>query len=102
MNKTKHEKDGAANAVVEPKRYEEAFKRPAVEHWLRSGRNGAQIARELGMSSPSLKEWKRRSGSRGPRAACRVGTEARAARHSKKTPGLLSEVPRLVTSAAQP
>ena len=53
MNKTKNEKNeknGAASAVVEPKRYEEAFKRQAVEHWLRSGKNGAQIAKELGMS----------------------------------------------------
>lgn len=49
MNKTKHEKSEAATAVVEPKRYDEAFKRQAVEHGLRSGQNGKQIAQELGM-----------------------------------------------------
>ena len=47
---------------MEQKRYDEAFKRQAVEHWLRSGKNGTQIAEELGISYPSLKEWKRRSG----------------------------------------
>ena len=62
MNKTKNEKSGAATAVVEQKRYDEAFKRQAVEHWLRSGKNGTQIAEELGISYPSLKEWNRRSG----------------------------------------
>ena len=34
MNKTKNEKSGAATAVVEPKRYEDAFKGQAVERWL--------------------------------------------------------------------
>ncbi len=42
------------------KRYDEAFKRQVVEHWLHSGKLGTQIARELGVSYPSLKEWKRR------------------------------------------
>jgi len=37
---------------------------------LRSGKNGTQIAQELGISYPSLKEWKRRylSSARQPRA----------------------------------
>ena len=38
------------------KRYDEAFKRQAVENWMRSGKSGTQIARELGLSYPSLKE----------------------------------------------
>jgi len=42
------------------KRYDDAFKRQAVENWIRSGKSGTQIARELGLSYPSLKEWKRR------------------------------------------
>lgn len=42
------------------KRYEEGFKRQAVESWPRSGKSGSQIARELGVSYPCLKEWKRR------------------------------------------
>ena len=42
------------------KRYDEAFKKAAVENWIKSGRVGTQIAAELGISYPSLKEWKRR------------------------------------------
>ena len=42
------------------KRYDESFKRQAVEHWLKSDQPGTQIAAELGLSYPSLKEWKRR------------------------------------------
>ena len=62
MNKTKNEKHASVTATVEPKRYEEWFKREAVEHWLRSGKSGTQIAKEMGISYPSLKEWKRRYG----------------------------------------
>ena len=55
MNKNKNEKSETATAVVEPKRYDDAFKRQAVEHWLRSGKNGTQIAQELGISYPRLR-----------------------------------------------
>ena len=57
----------ATKPVVEPKvpapqtkRYDEVFKRQAVEHWIKSGQPGTPIAAELGLSYPSLKEWKRR------------------------------------------
>ena len=116
MNQTKNEKNeknGAANAVVEPKRYEEAFKRQAVEHWLRSGKTGAQIAKELGMSYPSLKEWKRRYGGSAAPQRADLEAEVRALRAElgrvreqrdilKKTLGILSEVPRPATSASKP
>ena len=78
MNKIKNEKSGAATAVVEPKRYEETFKRQAVEHWMRSGKSGTQIAKEMGISYPSLKEWKRRYG--GDAAPQRSDLEPRIAR----------------------
>jgi transposase len=113
MKKTKNQKKASERATVEPKRYEEAFKRDAVEHWLRSGKSGTQIARELGISSPSLKEWKRRYG--GDAAPQRVDLEAenRALRAElgrvreqrdllKKTLGILSEVPRPAPGASQP
>lgn len=41
------------------KRYDENFKRSAVEHWLQGGKSAAQIARELGISDQSLKKWKK-------------------------------------------
>ena len=42
------------------KRYDEAFKRSAVEHWLVSGKSGRQIAAELGVNEQSLKIWKQK------------------------------------------
>ncbi len=41
------------------KRYDEEFKRQAVELMIHSGRTQAQIARELGVSDYSLTLWKR-------------------------------------------
>jgi transposase len=42
------------------KRYDETFRRAAVENWIKTGQPGTRIAAELGVSYPSLKEWKRR------------------------------------------
>ncbi len=42
------------------KRYDEAFEREAVEHWLVSGKSGRQIAGELGINEQSLKVWKQK------------------------------------------
>ena len=113
MNKNKTETNGTAAAVAEPKRYEEAFKRQAVEHWMRTGKNGTQIAKELGISYPSLKEWKRRyAGEAAPQRAD-LEAENRALRAElarvreqrdilKKTLGILSETPRPATGASKP
>lgn len=46
--------------VAPIKRYDESFRKNAVEHWIKTGKPGTQIAAELGISYPSLKEWKRR------------------------------------------
>jgi transposase len=61
MSMTIKEKPETKTAARPPrsKRYEEAFKKQAVEHWLQSGKPGTQIARELGVSYPTLKQWKR-------------------------------------------
>ena len=42
------------------KRYDEAFKRAAVEMWLQGGKSVQQIAAELGISDQSLKQWKKK------------------------------------------
>lgn len=113
MNKTKHEKNASVTAAVEPKRYEEAFKREAVEHWLRSGKSGTQIAKEMGISYPGLKEWKRRYGGEAAPQRSDLEAENRALRAAlarvreqrdilKKTLGILSETPRPATSASKP
>ena len=56
MKRTINEKPETNAAVSEPrsKRYDEAFKKQAVENWLQSGKPGTQIARELGVSCPTL------------------------------------------------
>ena len=41
------------------RRYDEAFKRSAVELWLQGGKSVEQIAAELGISTQSLKQWKK-------------------------------------------
>ena len=90
MNKIENEKNAETSTVVEPKRSEEAFKRQAVEHWLRSGKKGTQIAKELGMSCPESERMEaslRRgscaaaggSGSGKARTAGRTGAGARTA-----------------------
>ena len=42
------------------RRYDDVFKKEAVENWIKSGKPGTQIAAELGISYPSLKDWKAR------------------------------------------
>jgi transposase len=113
MNKTKQEKKTSVTATMEPKRYEEGFKREAVEHWLRSGKSGTQIAKEMGISYPSLKEWKRRYGGGAEPQRSDLEAENRALRAElarvreqrdilKKTLGILSEAPRPATNASKP
>jgi transposase len=113
MNKNKNEKKETVTEVVEPKRYDEAFRRQAVEHWLRSGKSGTQIAKELGISYPSLKEWKRRYGGDAAPQRADLEAENRALRAElarvreqrdilKKTLGILSEAPRPAMSGSKP
>ena len=42
------------------KRYDEAFKKSAVEHWLISGKSARQIASELGINVQNLPKWKQK------------------------------------------
>jgi len=62
MNKSTKNENQAVTTPPSPqtKRYDEAFKQQAVENWIKTGKPGTQIAEELGISYPSLKEWKRR------------------------------------------
>ena len=94
------------------KRYDEAFKRQAVEHWIKSGQLGTQIARELGLSYPSLKEWKRRYHGDATPVRADVEAENRALKAElarvreqrdilKKTLGILSEPSKNATSASK-
>ena len=44
------------------KHYTEEFKRSVVDQWLRSGKTGAQIAKEFGVNFWNLRDWKRQYG----------------------------------------
>jgi transposase len=103
MNKTNlTEHPPPATLVPQAKRYDEAFKRQAVEHWIQSGKVGTQIARELGVSYPCLKDWKRRYTGEAAPVRADLQAENRALKAElarvreqrdilKKTLGILSE-----------
>ena len=95
------------------KRYDEVFKRQAVEHWIKSGRPGTQIAAELGLSYPSLKEWKRRYYGDATPVRADLEAENRALKAElarvreqrdilKKTLGILSEPSKSATNGLKP
>jgi transposase len=52
------EKSVSSNLV--PKKYDEAFKRQAVEMVLRGGKGVKEVADDLGVSPYSIYEWKRK------------------------------------------
>jgi transposase len=100
-------------AAPSAKRYDEAFKRQAVEHWMQSGLPGTRIARQLGVSYPCLKEWKRRYQGDAAPAHAVLASENRALKAElvrvreqrdilKKTLGILSEPSKSATSGSKP
>ena len=61
MNKNKATRtEPPATGTTQVRHYDPAFKRQAVEHWIKTGKAGTRIAAELGISYPTLKDWKRR------------------------------------------
>lgn len=100
--------DEKTAATRKYKRYDEAFKRSTVAHWLISGQSARQIAAELGLNVQRLQQWKqqfkapaRRPGGRHARSAAGreppsakgAAPDGAAAGHSKKTLGIISEPP---------
>jgi transposase-like protein len=99
--------------VPQTKRYDDAFKRQAVEHWIKSGQRGTQIARDLGVSYPALKQWKRRYHGDATPVRAQLEAENRALKAElarvreprdilKTTLGILSEPPKNATNASKP
>ena len=119
MNKTTiktqtNERLGAKTVELAPaarrKRYDETFKQQAVENWIRTDKPGTQIAAELGISYPSLKEWKRRYTGQAMPARTDLAAENRALKAElarvreqrdilKKTLGIFTEPSRNVTKS---
>lgn len=109
-----------AKPMNEPRRkFDDAFKREAVNHWLTSGKPASIIARELGVDPNLLYNWKQRFApdAAGGRAAAgakpatlaeaqaRLEAAEREIRHLreqrdilKKTLGIISEPPRNVSN----
>jgi transposase len=116
MNKnqaTGPENTSVASRPAQSKRYEEAFKRQAVEHWIKTGKRGTQVAAELGISYPSLKDWKRRYWGEAIPGGPDLASENRALKAElarvreqrdilKKTLGILSEPSKNATNSLKP
>ena len=88
-----------ASPVTTRRKFDAAFKVEAVRNWLASGKSAAVVGRELGLNENLLFAW-RKLLARGLRppvpARGRPSGEPpppRAAGHSKKTLGILSEPP---------
>ena len=110
---TQSESPKPAGTGPQPKRYDEAFKRQAVEHWIKSGKRGTRIAAELGISYPSLKDWKRRYIGNALPGGADLVAENRALRAElarvreqrdilKKTLGILAEPSKSASSESKP
>jgi transposase len=54
------------NKERQKKRYDEAFKRGAVDIFINSGKAAKQIASELGVSTWNLRDWKKAYGPKMP------------------------------------
>lgn len=110
---TERQTSPQAKASPQTKRYDDVFKTEAVENWIKSGKSGAVIAAELGISYPSLKEWKARyCGNAIPERAT-LEAENRALKRElarvseqrdilKKTVGIFTEPPSNATKPLKP
>src|SRR2546426_5141691 len=114
MKNTKPKDHSVLETSVAPtaKRYDESFKRQAVEHWLKSDKPGTQIARELGISYPALKDWKLRYWGEAMPQRSDMAAENRALKAElarvreqrdilKKTLSIFSEVPVNATNGSK-
>lgn len=105
------------NQVPKPRRrYDEVFKREAVNHWLSSGRSAETIAQELGVKSKQIYAWRKRFAPNATvgqpattlaEAQAQLAAAQREIRHLrdqrdilKKTLGILSELPPSATNAS--
>jgi transposase-like protein len=50
---------------IKYRRYDEAFKRSAVEHWMGSGKSATRVATELGINVQNLHKSKVKSSAKG-------------------------------------
>ena len=101
-----------SNRQIKPRRkYDAAFKRDAVAHWLASGKSAREMAAELGLRDNDLYLWKQTHAPRTPATQNEMEAELAALRHEnaqlrerchilKKTLGILSEPPPSASSGS--
>ena len=100
------------NDVKPRRKYEDAFKRQAVDLWVSSGKPARQIANELGIAKERLRRWKaERATAPPPPSEADLQTEVAELRREnallrqqrdilKKTLGILSEPPNNATNGS--
>lgn len=90
--------------IKQRRKYDAAFKRDAVAHWLASGKPAREMAAQLGIRDNDLYLWKKTHAPRTPATQNEMEEELAALRHEnaqlrerchilKKTLGILSEPP---------
>ena len=97
---------------IKPRRkYDAAFKRDAVAHWLFSGKSAREIAAELEIRDNDLYLWRKSHAPRTPATQSQMEEELAALRSEnahlrqrcdilKKTLGILSEPPKSVSNGS--
>ena len=107
-------KEVSSNSKIEIKprrKYDGAFKRDAVAHWLASGKAAPEIAAELGVRDKDLYLWKKTHAPRTPATQNQMEEELATLRREnaqlrerchilKKTLGILSEPPMSVSNGS--
>ena len=106
------------------KKYDETFKRQALEHWRTSGKTAEEVAQALGISTFSLYAWRKKylgetgalpaggAGNAAPRSLSALEAENAALRRElahvrqqrdilKKTLGIISEDPPNATNGSK-
>jgi transposase len=95
------------------RKFDDAFRREAVRHWLASGKSAEEVGRELGLDASRLYDWKKAFGPATGAETADLQDEVKALRRElarvteqrdilKKTLGIISEVPPNATKGSTP
>ena len=93
------------------RKFDDAFKREAVRHWLASGKSADEVSQELGLDASRLYDWKKAFGPAAPADTADLQSQLAALRLElarvteqrdilKKTLGIISEPPANATKGS--
>ena len=105
-------KENKVTAIRARRKFDNTFKRDAVELWTSTGRSAREIAAELGIREALLHAWKKRFASSDPATPAELEAELATLRREnaqlrqqrdilKKTLGILSEPPSNATNGSK-